>query len=227
MDRSTKLILLVIASILLFAAVGWFIVWPTIAPLFPQSGSGAAAQPPSLPTNGSPQTPNIGNLGGPEDSGAAQGSAAAGGSSAASFVPSQNPDTEVIAALVRRAGVLAERVESGASSDGFTNLADAQLDVSPSLASQFSALQKMLQARYPKTGALYLTTARRLAAQGESDAIRSATFQVTVQLQLITRDMAQAEGSREVSSYREATVIFTNNGTEWIASGYAAKPFTP
>ena len=227
MDRRTKFILLVIASLLLFAAVGWFIVWPTIAPLFPRdTSSGPVAQPPVLPDIGSPQTPPIGNTGNGGDTGSS-GSLGTGPGGAATFTPSDSPDAAIIATLARRAGVLAERVESGASSDGFANLTDAQLDVSSALAAQFRLRQAEMRGRYPSTGALYLTTARRLTAQGEGDVITGAVFRVAVQLQVTTRDMAQSSDQQQQTSYRQATVTFTNNDTAWIASGYASESFTP
>lgn len=228
MDRRTKFILLVLASIALFAAVGWFIVWPTIAPLFSRNSLGPAQQPPALPATGSPQTPNIGSIGRPEGvSPEVVDNTVPAGGGAAAFTPTQTADMEVINGLIRRAGVLAERVESGASSDGFSNLTDAQLNVSSSLAAQFRAQQEQLRATYPQGGALYLTTARRLTAEGENGSIRGTVFRVTVQLQVTTRDMASASDAQQTVSYRRATVTFTDNGREWVVSGYASESFQP
>ena len=222
MDRRTKLILLIIGSLLLFGAVGWFVVWPTLQPVLPQLGGN---QPPALPTDLSPQTPPIGTIGQPE--GSSPGKTVVDAPGTVSFMPTPTADTEQIAALARRASVLAERVESGASSDGFANLSDVQLDVSPFLAQTFQEQQTALRQQYPASGALYLTAARRLTAQGESDIISGSVYRVTVDLQVATTDMAKPEGEQETLSYRRATVTFTNNGSAWLASGYTAEPFTP
>jgi hypothetical protein len=127
----------------------------------------------------------------------------------------------VIAELSRRAGILAERVESGSSEDGFRNFDDAQLNVSPTLAATFRARGEELRALHPASGPLYLILARRLVERPEGDAFVGQTFRVTVQLQVRTRD-ASAE-TPETSGYRDATITFTQSGGAWVVSGYEVK----
>jgi hypothetical protein len=213
MDRRTRIIIFIIGTIILFGLVGWFIVWPTLKPVLP----GVVLQPPALPTNLKPPTvtptgsqnqqPNT-----PQPS----------GSGIATFQPVDNPDADTIAALARQAGVLAERVESGSSDTGFTNLNDAQLDVSPTLASTFQALQSDLRRAHPASGVSYVTVARRLVEKPNADRITGPTFGVTVDLQVQVRDNGTVS-----SGYREAVVTFTQSGDNWLPSGYTAKPYTP
>lgn len=209
MDRRTKLILLIIGSLALFAAVGWFIVWPSLKPILPV----APAQPPS---QGKPNSP-IFPTSPPADTGTPTPT-----NGGASFNPG-DVDAAAIAELSRRAGVLAELVESGSSQDGFRNLDDAQLNASPTLAAYFKAMQTNLRKQYPAAGKSYVTTARLLTAKPESDVLAGKTaFSVTTQLQVQTRVDGKA-----TTSYREAKVTFTNANDAWIVSGYTAKPFTP
>lgn len=219
MDRRTKFILLILASLVLFGLVGWFIVWPTIKPVLPAR---TTSQPPSLPGS---VTPNTGNLPTGSAPAGSQGGSAPAGSNIASFEPPPepaNPDAALIAELSRRAGVISERVESGSSQDGFSNLADAELDVSPALATKFRAMRSALQKAHPADGTSYVTTAQRLVSRGATDAVRGQTFNIIVQLRVVVRD-----GGTSSSVYREATVTFTKSGDTWIASNYEAKVFTP
>ncbi|HWQ99420.1 MAG TPA: hypothetical protein VN397_01070 [Candidatus Methylomirabilis sp.] len=217
MDRRTKFILLIIGSIILFGLVIWLIVFPTLAPLFPAKPS---LQPPSLPTEG---TPPVIQPGQPKPPGATTPGPAPSGVSSFTPTAAANPEQQLILELSRRAGVLAERVESGSSGDGFTNLDDAALDASPSLASKLQQMKTDLQKQYPAAGSTHLTIARRLLEAPESEvSISGPTFKVAVQLQIQTQDAGAVS-----SAYREATVTFTKSGDAWIASGYETKAFTP
>ncbi len=218
MDRRTKLLLFILGSLVVIGLVGWFIVWPNIQPLVPQS-MGGSAQPPALPTDRSPSNPPDVNF--PENGGTAEGGQPGSGG-VASFTPTVSPDADTIADLSRRAGVLAERVESGSSVTGFQNLSDAQLDVSASLAATFRAMQNDLREAHPVSGPAYFTIARRLSSNGTGDRIVGNTFNVIIQLQMqIHADNA------DTTSYRQATVTFTRQGNDWVASGYKSDVFTP
>lgn len=210
MSRRTKLILFIVGTLVLFGLVGWFIVWPTLKPLLP------AAQPPALPGNITPQGGTGGTGATQQQPGGTQPQAVA------AFQPSTSPDAEVIADLSRRAGVLAERVESGSSENGFANLDDAQLGVSPGLAETFRSMQTELRTAHPASGPSYITVARGLTAIPEADVISGSSFRISVQLQMQIRD----DGNTS-TSYREATVTFVKSGDTWIASAYGAKPFAP
>jgi hypothetical protein len=222
MDRRTKFILLMAGSLLLVAAVGWFIVWPTLRPLIPTDRT---PQPPNLPEAYTPPIPQIGgtpDVSTPPE----QGSGAGGGGDVVAFSPS-SPDAAVIAELTQRGSVLAERIESGASSDGFANLSDAQLGVGEALATYLQSRQAALRQQYPATGALYVTTARRLTAKGQSDVIAGTTFAVSVQLHVTVQDMAKPEQERQTVTYRQGTVTFTDTDAGWVATRYTAEAFTP
>lgn len=221
MDRRTKLILLIVGSLLLLGAVGWFIVWPTLRPLIPTS---RAPQPPNLPDAYTPPVEQIGarpDVSTPPEQG---GSDVAAGGDVVVFSPT-SPDAAIITELTQRASVLAERIESGASSDGFANLSDAQLGVGSALAQYLQQQQAMLRERYPANGALYVTSARRLTAKGASDVIDGATFSVTVQMQVTTQDMAAVADQRQTVQYRQATVTFTDTDRGWVATRYTVEPF--
>jgi hypothetical protein len=206
MDRRTKLILLIIGSLILFAVVGWFLVWPTLKPILP-----LPAQPPAVPKPNPPVITPVEQNPTPNPNG--QGGAA--------FNPG-DVDAAAIAELRRRAGVLAELVESGSSQGRFENLDAAQLNVTPAVANFFKTMQTNLRKQYPATGKSYVTTARLLTTKPESDAFDDPTFYVTVQLQVQTRFDGTAS-----TAYREAKVTFTQSSGEWIVSSYEAKAFTP
>lgn len=224
MDRRTKFVLLLIGSLLLVAAVGWFIVWPTLRPLLPTD---RAPQPPNLPESYTPPIPQIGSNPDvstpPEQAG---GTGSGTGGDVVSFSPT-SPDAAVIAELTQRGSVLAERIESGASSDGFANLSDAQLGVGASFAGYLQQQQAALRAKYPSTGALYVTSARRLTAKGQSDVIEGATFDVTVQMHVTVQDMAKPAAERQTVLYRQGTVTFTDTASGWVPTRYEAEGFTP
>lgn len=215
MDRRVKFILLILVSLAMFALVGWFIVWPTIRPLIQRTFP--PAQPPALPTSGTPQAFN------PTTPSGEGGTPTVSGGGVITFDPgATGPDAGIITELSRRAGVLAERVESGSSQEGFANLDDAQLDASPSLKAQFEALQSTLRKQHPFAGAIYVTSARRLKEIPSASSISGSTFNVDVQLQVQVRS-----GDATTTDYRLATVTFTQSGQDWLTSGYSVKPFTP
>lgn len=146
-----------------------------------------------------------------------------GTKSAHGFSGSNNPDLQRIIELSRRAGVLAERAESGSSQGAFNNYADAALDVSPDLVKKFLAQQAELRKAHPETGPNYLTIARRLVEIPESqDTINGDTFIVRVQLQVQTTDNGKTS-----TEYRESTVRFDRQGGDWVITSYEIKPFTP
>lgn len=211
MDRRTKFILLVIGSVLLLAAVLWFVVWPLLSPTFLKESK---PQPPAV---GQPNAPSLN--GGTEPSGT-------GNTQPSEVVlnPSDvHPDVLRIIELSRRAGVLAERVESGSSENGFENLITASLDVSPSLAQEFRAKQEALRSAYPSDGAPYLTVATRLVEIPErNDRIEGVQFNVRVQLQVQVKDAGKTS-----VEYREATVTFELQGSDYAAVGYRTAPFSP
>lgn len=217
MDRRTKFILFIIGAIVLFGLVVWLIVLPTLAPLFPAK---PVVQPPSLPSTLTPPVVQPG-ASQPTDAGT---TGAPGVPGIATFTPrpTASPDAERIASLSARAGILSERVESGSSANGFSNLDDAAIDVSPSLAGTFRTMKLDLQKKYPSAGPTYFTIARRLLEIPESETITGLTFKVAVQMQIQVRD-----GDKTSTIYRESTVTFTRSGDEWIASGYRTKAFTP
>jgi hypothetical protein len=209
MERRTRIFFFILLTVVLFGLVGWFIVWPTIKPLLPADFM--ARQPPALPAPNPPVVPVDSSSG-----------TTPSGDGVATFDPTPSPDAFIIASLERRAGVLAERVESGSSEDGFTNYDDASLDASPTLAEYFQSLKRDMRKAHPAAGASYVVTARRLVEQGESDSIADTTFNVRVQLQ------ASVRSSGSVSTeYREATITFTQVGSDWIASRYTVKPYLP
>jgi hypothetical protein len=212
MDRRTKLILFIIASVLLLAAVLWFFVWPLLQPVLP---SLSKPQPPAL---GQPQPPST-----EIPSGGQQGGTGSDSGAVTISPGSNNPDIQRIIELSRRAGVLAERAESGSSQGDFDNYADAALDASPELAKAFLAKQAEMRKAHPASGPSYLTIARRLVEIPESkDFIEDDTFTVRVQLQVEIDD-----AGKKTVEYREATVNFERQGGDWVIIGYDIKPFTP
>lgn len=213
MDRRTKLVIFILLALTAFGLVGWFIVWPTLKPILPSP----VAQPPALPA----PNPPVQNTNGTQPS-SNNGSTSNGGAVATFDPVPVSPDATIIANLERRASVLSERVESGSSENGFANLDDAQLDVSPTLAARFRTLKSELQKAHPASGSAFVTVARHLTSKGESDVINGSTFNVTVQLQVQTRDAGKTS-----SGYIESTVTFTQSGEEWLTSAYTSKPFTP
>ncbi len=212
MDRRTKLILLIIGSVLLLGAILWFVVWPLLQPVLPHF----AAQPPAhqnaYPTGNVPgKTP--------------------GGTSASGTAPGEftyetyqaNPDIATINEMKRRAGILAERAESGSSSDGFTNYADAGLNATKKLQSVLSATADAMRKAHPAAGPLYLTIASRLIEIPENDMkITKNAFTVRVQLQVDVHD-----GDKRTTEYREATIVFVLSGAQWMPDSYDVKPFSP
>lgn len=212
MDRRTKIILFIIASVLLLLAVLWFFVWPLLQPVLP---SLSKPQPPAL---GQPQPPST------EIPSGDQGGGTGVNPGAVTISPgANNPDIQRIIELSRRAGVLAERAESGSSQGNFDNYADAALDASPSLAGSFLAKQAELRNAHPANGPSYLTIARRLVEIPESqDFIEDDTFTVRVHLQVEVNDAGNAS-----VEYREATVNFERQGADWVIVAYDITPFTP
>lgn len=218
MDRRTKFILLIAGAIVLFGLVVWFIVVPTLAPLFPAKPPPSAGQPPGLPGELKPPETT------PGTQARAPGAPSAPGGAVVAFepAPSLSGEEQRKLELARRAGALSERVESGSSANGFTNLDDAALDASPALTQKFRQMKTDLQKQHPAAGPLYLTIARRLLEKPEDAGLAGPTFKVTVQLQIQTQNAVTAS-----TLYREATVTFTKSGEKWIASGYEAKAFSP
>jgi hypothetical protein len=212
MDRRIKFILLIIGTIILFGLVTWFILIPTLQPLFPS----APVQPPALPSGITPSKIT------PVSTSSSQ-TGGAGGSGVATFEPVASPDRELILSLSQRAGVVGARAESGSSANGFTNYDDASLNASAGLAAKFATMKKDMQKAHPSTGKLYLTTARLLVEKPENaDVINGATFNVAVQMQVQVTDDAKV-----TTEYREATVTFEKMGNDWVANGYSVKQFTP
>lgn len=218
MDRRTKFILLIIGSLILLGVVFWFIVWPLLSPVLPES---LKPQPPAITEPASPSTA-VGN--GSENGGVEQGNGG-GQTGAFTFSPSaeSNPDIQRIIELSRRAGVLSERIESGSSENGFQNLSDAALNVSPTLAAKLRSERQALRDAYPASGPTYLTIARRLVEIPESaTTIARDDFMVRVQMQVQVRD-----GDSESTEYRQSAVVFRRSGSEWITEDYSSEPFTP
>ncbi|MBE7525005.1 hypothetical protein HS096_01235 [candidate division WWE3 bacterium] len=215
MDRRTKFILLVIASILLLGAVIWLIVIPTLRPVLPIP---SAEQPPALGTPGAPQFQINGTEGTESQNGA--------GGAGVVTVPAQTAltsDQQRILDLSRQAGILSERIESGSSANGFENLDNAKVGVSASLVLQLDAMKERLLSAHPPTGQTYLTIATRLVEIPENpDIIRGDAFSVRVQMQVQIRD-----GGQTSTEYRESTVTFGFQGGKWLATAYDVKPFTP
>jgi hypothetical protein len=216
MDRRTKLILLVIGSLLLLGAVFWFVVWPLLSPVLPSR----SPQPPAL-GDITPQGYDIEGQGTEPSGEPGTGQAGTGDFT---FSPgSENPDVQRILDLSRRAGVLSERAESGSNANGFRNYEDAALEVSPALSQTFLNMQADLRAKYAADGPPYLTIARRLVEIPESEArITGDSFDVRVQMQVEIRD----NGVSSVE-YRESTVTFRLQGSKWVADGYRVETFTP
>lgn len=215
MDRRTKFILFVIASILLLGAVIWLIVIPTLRPVLPIP---SAEQPPALGTPGAPQFQIDGSAGTDAQNGA--------GGAGVVTVPTQTAltsDQQRILDLSRQAGILSERIESGSSANGFENIENAKVGVSASLAAELDAIKVRLLAEHPPTGQTYLTIATRLVEIPENrDIIRGDSFTVRVQMQVQVRN-----GGQTSTEYRESTVTFGFQGGKWLATAYAVKPFTP
>lgn len=214
MDRRTKFILLVIASVLLLGAVVWFIVLPLLRPVLPTP---SAEQPPALGTPNAPQFPPTGSTG------TEGGQGGTGGVVTLPTPTELTPDQQRILELSRQAGVLSERIESGSSANGFANIENAKIGVSVALASQLDALKADLLAAHPSTGATYLTIARRLVELPEhKDIIRGNTFSVRVQMQVQVQNAGVTS-----TEYRESTVTFAFQDGQWLAASYSIKPFTP
>jgi hypothetical protein len=217
MDRRTKVILLIIGSLVVVGLVLWFIVYPTLKPLFPTSFM--APQPPTLPSAVTPS-----GTAAPTPSPAKRASQNIA-DTVATFSPDASVAAEqrVILGLARRAGVIAERVESGSSANAFENLSNPDAEMTPELVASLGTMRERLRAAHPSTGPLYLTIAQELVARPERQTqISGSTFLVTVQLQIQVRN-----GTTVTTEYREAAVTFTQSNGAWLASGYSAKAFIP
>jgi len=213
MDRRTKFILLVLASIILLAAVFYFIVWPLLKPVIPGL---APAQPPAAPA---PRSPVV-NVQGGTPGGATGTVPVVGG---LEVIPERTPDQLRIAELKSRAGILSERVESGSSANEFQNYEDAALDVGASIAEKFRTMRESLVAAHPSTGPTYFTIARRLIEIPENENIISGSrFVVRVQMQVQVH-----ETGTERTEYHESTVTFSLTGSAWVVTDYSVQPFTP
>jgi hypothetical protein len=211
MDRRTKIILLIIGSVLLVGAILWFVVWPLLQPVLPR----IAAQPPAH-VNANP----VGNVPGKTAGGSASGTAP-GEFTYETY--QANPDIATINEMKRRAGILAERAESGSSADGFTNYADAGLNTTKKLQSALGATADAMRKAHPAAGPLYLTIASRLVEIPENDMkINGNAFTVRVRLQVDVRD-----GGNRSTEYREVTVSFVLSGAQWLPDTYDVKPFSP
>jgi hypothetical protein len=215
MDHRTKFILLIIGSVILFGAVVWFIIIPTLQPLFPAkitpqpSALPGAITPSKIKPATTPSTPTQPSAGG------------AGG--VVTFEPVASPERALILDLSQRAGIAGVRAESGSSANVFSNYDDASLNASPAFAAKLAALKKDMQKKHPPTGKLYLTVARLLVSKPESDTVISGTeFSVAAQMQVQVTD-----DTKVTTEYREATVTFVKSGSDWVASGYSVKLFTP
>lgn len=210
MDRRTKIILLAIGSVLLLVAVIWFVVWPLLKPVLPKIVKQPPAPQSAAPVVNVPSAPAE--------------TATPEGSGVFTYETYQaNPDIAAINEMKRRAGIVAERAESGSSANGFSNFEDAALDTTPKLTAALSARRAEMAAAHPKNGPLYLTIATRIVEIPENDAkIIGSAFTVRVQLRVDVRD-----GERQASEYREATVGFVLSGAQWRADTYEVKPYSP
>lgn len=210
MDRRTKIILLSIGSVILLAAVFWFIIWPLLKPVLPNIS--VKPQPPEIGTPNAPIQPSQNT---PTDTPTS--------TPTFTYNPGEHPDAEKIAELSRRAGVFSEMSESGSSEKGFENLLFASQDVAPKLAEVIRTNRSAMQKQHPVEGLLYLTLARRLVEIPENqDIISGDTFGIRVQLQVQVKD-----GDKSSVEYRESSVTFTNVDGNWLLSGYVVKPYTP
>jgi len=207
MDRRTKLILLILGSVILLGAVLWFFVWPLVQPEIQQARK---AQPPAL-TEPNPQAINTG---------APSEGTNANNPSPQDYKPTEiNPDLLQIADMSRRASVLAERIESGSNEESFRNLNDAALDASSKLAAALEAKRLALVKQHPASGPAFSTQARALAQLPESEVIQEDTFHITVQLQVRTID----NGTSSVG-YLESIVTYQRTGANWNAVDYSSAP---
>jgi hypothetical protein len=213
MDRRTKIILLSIGSVLLLAAILWFVVWPLLKPVLPSS----IVQPPKRQNN--PPVVNV-----PGNPTNAAGTATSTGPGEFTYQTYEaNPDIATINDMKRRAGILAERAESGSNADGFTNYADAALNVTPKLAKALAAKAADMQKAHSKAGPAYFTIARRLVEIPENTMkINGNGFKVRVQMQVDIRD-----NGKQSTEWREATVSFVLVGAQWLPDTYDVKPFSP
>ncbi len=212
MDRRQKIILLIIGSIILLGLVIWFVVWPLLKPVLPS----AITQPPKV----TPHAPVVNVPKNPDQN--ANGSSTAPGQFTYQTYE-QNPDIATINEMKRRAGIVAERAESGSNADGFTNYTDAAYNTSPKLQSAFAAKAADMQKAHPKSGASYYTIAKLLVATPENDLkISGKSFNVVVRLQVDVRD-----NGKQSTQYREATISFVLSGAQWVPDTYDVKPFTP
>ncbi|MFA5130145.1 MAG: hypothetical protein WC477_04495 [Patescibacteria group bacterium] len=208
MDRRTKIILLSIGSVILLGAILWFFVWPLLQPELQKA---RAPQPPEI---GQQNPPAINN-----------GSSPSGQTNTPSgnIKPSEvNPDLLQIEAMSRRAGVLAERVESGTSGQEFKNLNDATLDASPDLIKLFDAKRKELMKQHPVNGSVYSTIARALVEIPEAQVLQTDVFHIRVQMQVQTNNNGNAS-----VGYLEATVTYKRQGANWLAVDYSSAPYQP
>lgn len=208
MDRRTKLILLIIGSVLLLGAVIWFFIWPLLKPVLP---SFKKAQPPEV------SQPN------PQNVPVSQPSGDDATPPVFVYSPGDYPDMERIAELGRRAGVFAETIESGSNQKTFENMTLAGQGVTASLRAWLQTKRAEMQAKHPVDGPVYLTIAQRLVEIPEHEAVISGdTFTVKVQLQVSVKD-----GDASTVEYHEATVTFTDFDGDWLLSSYKIKPYTP
>lgn len=207
MDRRTKLILLIIGSVILLGTVLWFFVWPLLQPEIQKINK---AQPPAL-TEPNPQVINTGTQN--------------TGTSATEITPGNykptdiNPDLLQITDMSRRAGILAERIESGSNEEQFRNLNDAALDASAKLAAALATKRAALEKQYPVSGPAFSTQARALAELPESEIIQQDTFHITVQLQVRT-----LQNGKSSTGYLESIVTYQRNGANWNAVDYQSAP---
>jgi len=201
MEKRTKIALLVLVGLLLFA-LG---VWLFIQPILEQR---AAQQPPSL-TAGSPLIV---------------------GSGQPTPAPAQTPSStstqkvplpvNAMNQLQNRAKSLVERLGSGSSQTGFLGYQDAEPDMTAAGRASILREQGTLQMAHPPKGSVYTLTTRAVSSVVKEGAIGDAKIFISVET--IQTENAGLAGVQARPSAKRADIVFLKQGD----GGYLAEQVT-
>ncbi|MCR4278429.1 MAG: hypothetical protein NUV84_01485 [Candidatus Uhrbacteria bacterium] len=169
MSRRTKLIILIITTLLLLGIGLWLLIQPFISP---------PAQPPGLPTDVTPS----GSI-----------------PSAQEPVQPQAPSVaQDIRQLENLAINVVTRIGSGSNSEGFRGYEDVMLNVTPSLQAYLQKEQTAMQTAHPVLGSTYGLTSRVVAVDRKLARSGADTIPFVLQVQR-TEDAGNPDAPVSVS----------------------------
>ncbi len=169
MQRSTKLLIVILAGIILLLLGLYLLLSPYLAQRAAQS-SGQEYSVPSSATN--KPKPSSGNSSGAPTN-PTQTQTGTTGQAAA------KPNTQLNAENDARAAV--ERVGSGSSQNGFLGYADEMSEATVAFKAELAKEQLAMQQSHPATGALYGVSTRAVSSNLSKGKVGDATLEVAVQ----------------------------------------------